>query len=114
MKYPIGDFLDRLSILRLKKERYKVNEQQICSFELEYQKDHTNLEDYLIKLYKINSSIWDLEYDIRMGIEKNLEVIGRRALEIRDLNNIRVSLVNEVNRVTCSGYLEERNYDKSV
>jgi len=114
MKYSTGDFLDRLSILRLKKERHKVDESQLDMFEEEYQKQYAYLDQYVGKLYKVNASIWDLEYDIRMGIEKDLSVIGSKALKIRDINNIRVSLVNEINRVTLSGYQDNRDYVKGL
>jgi len=114
MKYSIGDFLDRLSILRLKKERYYVNDEQLRLFEIEYLENYKNLEKYVSELYEINKSIWDLEYDIRMNIEKDLTIIGKKALKIRDINNLRVSLVNKINKETNSGFQEKRNYDKSI
>ena len=51
--------------------------------------------------YKINGEIWKLESDIRMNKEKSLglEECGRRAIEIREINNKRIEAQNVVNKI---------------
>ena len=46
--------------------------------------------------------IWNLENEIRKGGENKftLEEIGRRALEIRDLNRRRIKYKNKINDMT--------------
>jgi len=63
----------------------------------------------LLQLLKIiNGYIWDLEADIRKGKEGELglEEVGRRALMIRDLNNIRVWTKNLVIRISGLGFAD--------
>ena len=67
---------------------------------------HMIKERILKKLYEVNGKIWDLEADIRKGKEGELglEEVGRRAIEIRNLNKTRISIKNEITEVTGSGF----------
>lgn len=113
MEYPISEIVDRLSIVKLKKERiggarfedeYRILDDELRSFQ-----DETgmNLSTIFHHLYITNGQIWDLEADIRSGKEGelNLEEIGRRALRIRDLNKVRIRFKNEISAET-GGFLE--------
>ena len=108
MKISIGDIVDRFTICTLKKERLGLDVQKELS-ELKEEIDvYGGLENFIGRLYEVNSSIWFLESDIRKGNEEilGLEEIGRRALKIRDLNNVRVSIKNEINSNFSEGFLE--------
>jgi hypothetical protein len=112
-----GDLLDRLAIVKLKSERIdaQIMEAELKELEtaLAEAKEGTDSlqiewEDLLQLLKIINGYIWDLESDIRKGKEGELglEEVGRRALMIRDLNNIRVWTKNLVIRISGQGYAD--------
>ena len=109
---PLPELLDRLVIVRLKAERIedkeKEKELEFYMKELEEYKKKGIIvkEDWLERLYDINGKIWDLEADIRKGKEEKLglDEVGRRAIEIRNMNKIRISIKNEITEVTGSGF----------
>ena len=110
MKISIGDILDRYSICKLKSERTLID----CSAEINALQqeinNYTNVESFINSLYIINGKIWDLESDIRKGNENilGLEEVGRRAIEIRQLNGQRVSTKNEINSFFNEGFVETK------
>ena len=112
MEMPLPELLDRLVIVRLKAERIKEEEKEkeleFYMTELEeYRKKGFIIKDeWLERLYDVNGKIWDLEADIRKGKEGELglEEVGRRAILIRNLNKIRISIKNEITEVTGSGF----------
>jgi len=112
MEMPLPELLDRLVIVRLKAERIKDKEKEK---ELEFymkeleeyrRKGFVIKDEWLEKLYDINGKIWDLEADIRKGKEGELGLneVGKRAIEIRNLNKIRISIKNEITELTGSGF----------
>jgi hypothetical protein len=108
MKISIGDITDRYSICKLKSERLSLDlSDEINQLEEELI-NYKGISSYVGKLYEVNGLIWDLESDIRKGNEKilGLEEIGRRALKIRDYNNVRVSIKNEINSKYNEGFIE--------
>lgn len=54
---------------------------------------------------KINGRIWDLEADIRNGAHLPLEVVGQRALDIRDINRERIEYKNLIASI-CGEFQE--------
>ena len=81
MNIPIADIFDRFTILRLKKERLgrnKVLNKQFSEYEKELNKTLKKLnteslekaQKFLDELLEINKSIWDLEHEIRAGLER--------------------------------------------
>ena len=110
LKISIGDVLDRLSICKLKSERTDMD----CSKEINMlQQEVSNYPDtssYLERLYQINGEIWNLESDIRKEKEATLglEEVGRRAIRIRQFNNQRVSIKNEINSKFNEGFIETK------
>lgn len=108
MNISIGDIVDRFTICMLKSERLKLdNSKEIKLLSNEMSQYH-GLDESISNLYEINGRIWDLESDIRKGNEKNLglEEIGRRALQIRDLNSKRIDIKNKVNSKYNEGFIE--------
>lgn len=112
MEMPLAEVIDRFVIVRLKTERVKTEDKKE---EYEYYKKV--LEDYkkqgisikqewIDRLYEANGKIWDLEHDIRKGKEGllGLEEVGRRAIQIREINKTRISIKNEIVEKTGSGF----------
>ena len=108
MKTSIGDIADRYSICKLKSERLSLDlSEEINQLQNEIL-NYKDIPKYVGDLYEINCLIWDLESDIRKGNEEilGLEEIGRRALKIRDYNNIRVGIKNKINSMYNEGFIE--------
>ena len=57
-------------------------------------------------MIEINGKIWDLESDIRKGKEQELglEEVGRRSIQIRGFNKIRVGYKNEMVNLYSEGF----------
>lgn len=106
MKMPISEIADRYSIAILKKERANAdNSGEISALNNEI-KNYPDIDRYIEKLIEINGKIWDLESDIRKGKEKELglEEVGRRAIEIRGFNKIRIGYKNEMVNLYGEGF----------
>jgi hypothetical protein len=108
MKISIGDIVDRYSICKLKSERLGLdNTKELNDLKFEMNQ-YEGIDSYVDKLYEVNGNIWNLESDIRRGNENilGLEEVGRRSIQIRELNNVRVSYKNEANSKFGEGYIE--------
>lgn len=103
---PISEIADRYSIAILKKERAAAdNDLEIQTLGNELSNYQGTLE-FVEKLKEINGKIWDLESDIRKGkeAELGLEEVGRRAIQIREFNKIRVQYKNEMVKIYGEGF----------
>lgn len=112
---PVLELIDRLCIARLKWRKIKENKEELDWYETEWlsYKDHQGLKKICEELEEIHEVIWDLEAEIKQGIEDQLtlEEIGRRALLIRDWNNKRVALKNRASEMVGSAIREiKRNH----
>jgi hypothetical protein len=99
-QFPIIELVDRYTIACIKYEKtaganlaeLAFYQEQITKLNLELIKDELN------ELTNIHRRIWALEDDFKKcridGV--NLAEIGRRALEIRDINNYRVQYKNSI------------------
>ncbi len=120
MKYPLDELLDKRSIIQLKIERLgdnseisRLKEKEYCDY-TEAIEEYTaegvctleEIEKWSNQLYSINAKIWDLEADIRQGKEGKLglEEVGRRAIEIRKNNGIRVGIKSDIVGTVGVGY----------
>ncbi len=116
MQASLGDLSDRLSIA-IRKRRIQAGSvcdeevEDLCQSILEIFKqlkdgDQKELFKNICQLCDLNNSIWHLEFDIRTGKEKEigLEVVGRRALEIREYNKHRVGIKSKMNDYSNTGY----------
>jgi len=108
-----GDVLDRLSILKLKIERSEDKPtSEYNSYKISYEilrGSHSNLPwDLLFDLaYRANGIVWDLESAIRNSqLDDNFVEAGKRAIMVRKINGIRVSVKNLVNNLTGEGFQE--------
>jgi hypothetical protein len=108
MNVSVAEMADRYSICRLKFERVGDEvKPEMDTLESEL-KRYSDIDIYIAKLTAVNAKIWDLEADIRAGKEGllGLEEVGIRALKIRDLNKIRVSIKNEMVEKFKEGFKE--------
>ena len=116
MKMPISEIADRYSIALLKQERAAAdNAAEINTLH----KELIQYEDVMLfvsKLKEINGKIWDLESDIRKGKEGELglEEVGRRAIQIREFNKIRVGYKNEMVQIYGEGFEDIKMNHASV
>ena len=125
MKIPIGELIDKMSILRIKIE--KIGESQSKLEYDKYKKEIELFEDLngkMIKrwcdqLYIINLKIWNIEYDLRKKISEcdnqkrdimklfpknKLEEIGKKHLLVQQLMKERDNIKNEITKITGDGY----------
>ena len=106
----IGDVVDRWTIAYLKNTRGGVDTIEEIDSYLEYCKgyDQKTISDAFAMLLKHNGDIWSLESDIRKGKEGELglEEVGRRALQIREYNKLRIEVKNKINNQYNEGFQE--------
>jgi hypothetical protein len=95
--FPVIELVDRFTISKLKNEKfhtitdeYNFYLEQLSSYDLSI------VQSEIDNLYEIHKNIWNLESELKSGKEHLLDLteIGRRAIEIRNWNNKRVSLKN--------------------
>jgi hypothetical protein len=97
--FPVVELLDRLAIAKIKVDKGLDAQQEFdYYFKQASQFDLASVIDLLDELEQIHLKIWALESDLRRGLEHNLgyEEIGRRAVDIRNFNNKRVKLKNQL------------------
>jgi len=98
MIFPIIELVDRYAIAELKAFKTNSANQVEVDFYREQLRpyDLAVVADEMNELYNIHSEIWNLESELKSGMEAQLELaeIGRRAIQIRDWNNKRVALKN--------------------
>lgn len=112
MERDAGDIIDRWAIAKLKATRIGALESKseyawFCEGikELANKYPHLDWLAYRKEILTIHSNIWDLESGIRQGkLDDDLMTVGRLAIEIRDWNKKRVTLKNEINRITGEGF----------
>lgn len=113
-KFPIIELVDRYTIARVKYEKTQgANSAELEFYQQEIDKLDVNLiQADLTELENIHRQIWALEDDFKKcrldGID--LAEIGRRALEIRDINNHRVRYKNSIAE-KCNSAVREIKQD---
>jgi transposase len=104
---PELELIDRLCIARIKYERTGANNQdELDWYEARYQEMQAQLsnaqcdtlEYNIAEITRIHNQIWDLEWQLKSGVEQmlTLDEIGRRAIAIRDWNNKRITYKNSI------------------
>ena len=98
VNFPVLELMDRLCIARIKWEKTQANKQELDWYEKEWAKFTTNpkIEEHIERLTDIHKEIWNLEWQLKSGVEHELPLdeIGRRAIAIRDWNNKRLVVKN--------------------
>ncbi len=111
MEMPLPEVIDRFTICKLKLERIKEEhlrkEYDTFLGEIDGLREKGLInEEWIDRLYDLNGKIWDLESDIRKGKddELGLEEVGRRAIKIRELNKLRITMKNKIVESTGLGF----------
>ena len=98
VNFPVLELMDRLCIARIKWEKTQANKEELDWYEREWSKFNSNadIEEHITRLTAIHKEIWNLEWQLKSGVEHELplEEIGRRAIAIRDWNNKRLVVKN--------------------
>jgi len=117
----VGELLDKISILEIKKEKIKDenklkfinNEYKILKAELDKNiKSDEKLEKFFQSLKEINSKLWVIEDDKRL-CEKNSdfgEIFIKLSRDVHFLNDDRAKIKLEINNHTGSKIKEIKEY----
>ncbi len=102
----IGDIVDRYTICKLKFDEGNINTSPEMHELYDTMSKYNEISPYVEKLYEINKQIWDLESNIDIQKSKllGLKEIGKCTLKIRDLNNLRINIKNEINLKYNEGF----------
>ena len=104
---PVLELIDRLCIARIKHERTSgTNQDELDWYEDKYRglieimdaRQRETLDHNIREITVIHNKIWDLEWQLKSGVEHllPLDEIGRRAIAIRDWNNRRITYKNSI------------------
>ena len=104
---PELELIDRLCIARIKFERTTGgNQAELDWYEARYQElldrltesQQQTLDHNIAEITRIHNQIWDLEWQLKSGVENLLSMaeIGERAIAIRDWNNRRITYKNSI------------------
>lgn len=101
---PVLELIDRLCIARVKHARTNgANQVELNWYEekLRQLPQSAELDEAIQAMTDIHHAIWDLEWQLKSGVEQmlSLQEIGRRAIAIRDFNNKRIAYKNSVARI---------------
>ena len=113
MKMPLSEIIARYTITLLKSERTNEDvSEELTAYKKEIP-DSDSVNTFIDRMYEINGKIWDTEGDIRRGVDMPLEEVGRLALIVRDLNQIRNGIKGEIVDEFAEGFKEIKvNYRK--
>lgn len=97
--FPVVELVDRFTIAKLKFTKTNNNLEEVEFYNKQlscYNLD--SVKTMIDELYQIHSKIWALEAELKSNTEASLDLneIGKRAIEIRNWNNRRVSLKNQI------------------
>jgi hypothetical protein len=98
---PVLELIDRLCIARVKHRRTNgANQVELDWYEDKFAQlpQSAELNYNVDAMTAIHNAIWELEWQLKSGVEEQLplEEIGRRAIRIRDYNNKRISFKNSI------------------
>ena len=100
MQFPVIEIVDRYAIAVVKHERTNgANREELDFYLAQMSLANINLfNEKVLELIEHHIYVWSLEDDFKKcRIDgTDLAEVGRRALEIRDYNNLRVELKNTV------------------
>jgi len=98
IRMSISEIVDRYTIALLKFEKLGEDMEAELKLYRDEMRSYPDIEHYQVKLFEINSRIWELEASLRAGKEDELllAVVGSTAILIRDTNRERVAVKNEM------------------
>jgi hypothetical protein len=104
--FPVIELFDRLAIAEVKWQRTGSNLEELEWYKQQAEPYNVKLiESIYTQLKDVHNRIWDLEWQLKTGVEDqlSLEEIGRRAIMIRDYNNKRISIKNQMaEKLNCN------------
>ena len=118
----IGELIDKITILEIKYENISdIEKNKLINVELKllnsiYKKIGPNkeLEQLKLELKKINSTLWEIEDEIR--ILENKKVFDKEfvslARSVYITNDKRFAIKNEINKIFSSDIMEVKSYEK--
>jgi len=117
---PIGDIIDKLTILEIKKKKIS-SKSQLFQINKEYSSLKKTLQknvkiDGKVKslwrnLYKTNLEIWEME-NFKREAQKYLEKITKVAINVYKNNDERAKIKLKINKITGSNIIEIKKYSK--
>jgi uncharacterized protein YdcH (DUF465 family) len=102
MKFPVIELVDRMAIAEIKWQRTRANQEELEWYQQQMaQLDVSLITQHMQRLQDIHNAIWELEKELKSGQEHKLDLseIGQRAIEIRNLNNQRIQLKNQMAKI---------------
>ena len=119
---PIGDFIDRLSILELKilnvEDEVKLDNIQREFYHLNpslaplFDQHGSELQALYLKISQINGQIWVINEDLRnlLNTNKLNKTFVELSKKLINLNDERWVIKKDINLMTGSTFLEEKSY----
>ena len=116
---PVGEIIDKLTILEIKKERYQkknIYYKSIRNIPLKKTlKQNIKIDNKLKKLwkelFKTNLNIWEME-NFKREAQKHLEKITKVATNVYKSNDDRAKIKLKINKLTKSNIREIKEYSK--
>lgn len=112
--FPVIELVDRYVIAQVKFKKTQKNQTELDFYQTQIDNYNTNtIASELEELHKIHNMIWELEKELKSGLEHLLgyEEIGRRAVKIRDWNHRRIELKNIMADKLNQGHIHEIKQD---
>lgn len=117
---PIGDIIDKLTILEIKKKKIS-NKNYLLQINKEYSslketlkqniKIDSNIKKLWKNLFKTNLKIWEME-NFKRETQKQLEKITKVATNVYKSNDDRAKIKLKINILTGSNIREIKKYSK--
>ena len=111
---PTSEIIDRYTITLLKSERTSEDvSEELAAYKKEIP-DTDIAQTFIDRMYEINGKLWETEGDIRNGVDMPLDEVGRLAIKVRELNQIRNGIKGEIVDEFAEGFKEIKvNYKKT-
>ena len=114
----IGELIDKITILQIKKEymsgdKLKNVSNELKTLKLLLEKNNLNIDScFFNKLKEVNSRLWDIEDNLRFKESKKEfdDNFINLARSVYQQNDIRASLKKEINYKYNSSIIEEKSY----
>ena len=121
----VGELLDKITILEIKKERIKdqnklINIEKELSFLnslwKESQYSSQPLTEEINSLKRVNEKLWEIEDEIRH--KEKIKVFDENFIELARavyvMNDKRAQIKRSINKNTNSGFIEEKSYSDYI
>jgi hypothetical protein len=100
--FPVIELFDRLAVAQVKWEKTHNNHAELAWYQSQMVNyNFETVQDLFDQLKQAHYDIWSLEAELKSGREHEvpLEELGRRAIAIRNVNNRRIAIKNQIAQV---------------